>query len=370
MAGTIRGSIEHLISATGQNFNVDHFIAAVKFLESHPSWTSIASWGRGATGAPSTWDYSGGANVPGSNAWVVFQNTGGAYSWFVMLQFSWSDIFGNPGTGGEPGDVQSDYYNGVQMAFDTSGGTNIWNGTTNNDGTDTKGAVVWVPDGGTVVVHPRSNGSGGTFVTPKEAHAQMVAAAGAPGRFQLLADDDYLWWGSDLSNNGSYDSAGYMGPFTPDDGVTMPGPPLLMYQQGGDLSDYGAVGTLDNSSPTDEGGVIAAVGQDQSRIFKCPMHGGWFSTTQQPNAQRSPASHDEIAIPLCVDDADGSGTFGYLGKIELVKMAFNVPTHDTNGAMTKAFFGSASTATRHWIVDWDGSTVPGTGGTREGIQFP
>ena len=368
MAGTVRGSIEHLITAAGGlPQHRDSSIALIKFLESHPSWTSIASQGNGATGAPSTWTYTGGANDPGDNAWVVFRNTGGVNSWHLFIQFSWNAGFGT--APGSPGDSPWGFGSAVQMAFDTSGGTSIWNGGTANLGVDAKASPVWVADGGTLIVFPRGNGAGGSFNVNKEACASLTQADGVPARLQFVADDDFVWYGSDLNNNGDYEVCCYMGPWTPDDNVTPVGAPLCMLQQAGSFSVFSAVGTLLNSSLAGEGGIVAAIGQDQARIFSVSQDNSWLATTFQPNTQRSPAGHDLLDIPLVVNDAQGTASYGYLGKIELVQMAFNVPTHDTNGPATKAFFGDTAAATLKWVVPWDGATVPGSGGTRNGIQF-
>lgn len=364
MAGTPRGSIEHFISGNNAAAHQDMFMAVVDFLEAHPSWTSIASQGNGATGAPSTWGWSGGANVPGENAWVVFEHTDG---WFVLLQWSWASAFG--ASPGDPGDAPAGYYLGIQMAFDTSGGTSIWNGGTGNAGVDSKGTPVWVNDGGQVVVYPRGNGAGGTFNTNKEACAS-VNYGGTTRRFHVVGDDDYLWFGTDQDNNGDYNSIMYLGPYTPDDDVTPVGAPLVMYQQENQIADFTSVGTAGNTSSNTEGGVVAARGQAEARSFNVPIHGSWMSATYQPNGQRDPAGHDLLDLPLVVSDAQGDGSYGYLGKIELVQCAFNVPTHDTNGDASKAFFGYTTNASNHWVVDWDGATVPGTGTTRSGIQFP
>jgi len=364
MAGTPRGSIEHFISGNNNEAYIDMFMSVVDFLEGHPSWTSIASQGNGATGAPSTWGWSGGANVPGNNAWVAFQNSSG---WFVLVQWSWSAVFGT--SPGNPGDVPSNYYLGIQMAYETSGGTNIWNGGTGNVGGDSKGTPVWVNDGGQVVVFPRGNGAGGTFNTNKEACAQL-AAGGSSRRWQVVGDDDYLWFAYDQDNNGDYTIITYLGPYTPDDNVTPVGAPLVMYQAANQIVDGGTVGTTGNTSGNAEGGVNAARGQVEARSFRVMIHGLWMGTSYQPNGQRSPASHDLIDLPIVVSDAQGSGSYGYLGKIELVKCAYNVPTHDTNGTATKAFFSYNANNTNHWVVDWDGATVPGSGTTRDGVQFP
>jgi hypothetical protein len=373
MAGTPRGSIEHYISSSAAAYNQDIFIATVLFLENHPSWTSISSQGNGATGAPSTWNYT--SNRPGENSFAVFQNAGG---WFLLVQWSYASNFGvSPGDPGDhPAGGTSGYYNGIQMAFDTSGGTGIWNGGTGNVSADSKGSPVWVNDGGQVVVYPRANGNGGTFAAAKEACAAQTnngnPAGATPGRFQIIGDEDYVWWGWDHGNGGSYDICCYCGPFTPDPEVTITGDPLCMFSQNGSITFNGGSGTLTNTNLTSEGGLIAAVGQSQARIFRTslPNTVDWFGTTYQPNSQRAPASHDELSIPLILNDADGSGSYGYVGKIELVKAAFNLPTHDTNGDATKAFFGTSTAASIHWVVDWDGTTVPGSGSTREGVQFP
>jgi len=228
MAGTPHGSIEHFFATGGVTGMRNIFVAMVKYFEAHSNWTGVASQGNGA-GAPSTWTYSAGLNPPGENSFAVYRKSG-SNSYHVLIQWSWSSAFG--ASPGNPGDVPASYYVGIQMAYDTSGGTSIWNGGTGNVGADSKGATVWVADGGNLIVHPRGNGLGGAYNANLEACAQ-VAPDGSNMRFQIVGDDDYVFLAWDNTNNALYDSCIYLGPFVPADGVTVTGPELCMAQSAG-----------------------------------------------------------------------------------------------------------------------------------------
>jgi len=479
MGGTARGSIEHYTPLNDAAAFRDHFVAIVQFLNNHPNWTRVACQGAGA-GVATSWTYSSGVNPPGERAWAVYRKSG-SNVFQVLVQWSFAlPINGYPG---DPADHPSGYYVGIQAAYDTSGGTDIFNGgpslvgsnasssvdtssnntlrirkdvldsytvinvtagvstsktTIRNDlnaaflsntlpfsarvesnqliiaaangvvdgnivdidtiangstlntpvgfadgatvnidsGTDLKGVetngsgfsgAVWVPDGGNLIVLPRANGAGGTFTSLKQAMA-AVTNGGGPTRFQIVGDDDYLWFGQDQNNDGNYDRCLYVGAYTPAAGVSVTGSAICMVQSPGSPDLDSNIGSTANTSSTAEGGAAEAAGTTQCRAVRMMANTLVLQAVHQPNLQRATPSYDTMNIPVCIEDTQGTPTYGLLGFIDLVRIGFDLPTHDTNVGLTKAFFGGVL-ADWKWIPDWDGTTVPGSGTTPEGVQF-
>ena len=364
MAGTPSGSIEHFIASSTQSGSMDAFVAIVKeFDRVGNNLTRIASnFGTAGTG----FDYSFQANPPGENAWAVWSKAAAAGTYYIAVQWSYNNVFG--AAPGNPGDVPTDFAVGIQMAYDTTG-TSPWNGGTANAGADAKGTPVWVANGGNLVVHPRSNGTSGTFATNLEASVQAYQWGAANNRLQIVMDDDYVWIGhSEGSSPASYNRMLYMGPYTAAAGVS-PVVPLCMYQTDQNVNLDTDVGTLTNADMANEGGITEATAATTSKTARVTALEDLLVATLQPNPQRASPTFDGFAVPIYVRDANGAGAYGLLGTIDLMRMTSDVASHDTNTGMTKVFLGSNVIGTRKLVVDWDGATVPGSGATVPGIQF-
>ena len=362
MAGTPRGSIEHFFAGNNLQANQNAFVAAFKHFDADPNMNRIASnYGSGGAG----FDYSTGANPPGENAYGVWTKTSSAGTYYVLLQYSYNNVFGT--APGNPGDVPQDYGVGIQIAYDTTGST-PWNGTTNNNGLDVKGTPVWVANGGNLVVLPRANGTTGTFATNKEAAAQIYAFGSINNRFHVISDDDYIAIFQDQESDADYNRLLYIGPYTAADGVT-PDVNLCMYQTDSTIALNTDIGTTLNNSLVFEGGASGANSSSTAQTIRVTCWKDILNSTQQPNAQSSPVSFDGLPLVLYSNDSSGLGTFGVLGFIELVRVVSNVASQDTNADLTKVFLGNGSVANRKLVVDWDGVTVPGSGATITGVQF-
>lgn len=132
-------------------------------------------YGNGGTGV----DFWDGPNPFRRNAFFVYQwkpTKSRRYSFYVHAQYSDDATFGtDPGTlalirGSNGSASQSALGVQIALAVDVDGNdVSPWNGTTNFDGSDTKGTPVWeAPAGGSVHVWPRSNNTGGSHATNRE----------------------------------------------------------------------------------------------------------------------------------------------------------------------------------------------------------
>jgi hypothetical protein len=142
-----------------------------------------------------------------------------------------------------------------------------------------------------------------------------------------------------------------------------------MFQLSSSLTLNSDLGTIDNTSQEREGGVTAQAATSGARILRLGVNSYLQTVELQPNSQRTTPSFDAQSLGIILQDAEGVGTFGFLGFVDLLTMVFNVPTHDTNVGLTKVYIGGSSTNTRKLVVDWDGATMPGSGATIIGVQF-
>lgn len=103
---------------------------------------------------------------PGNNAWVLYKFNNAQVPFYLLIQHcSIEGTFGN--SPGNPGSMSQTGI-GVQIAMRSDGG-NPWNGTTNNNGADTKGSPCWVKStANKVYVFPRCNNTGGSYTTTKQ----------------------------------------------------------------------------------------------------------------------------------------------------------------------------------------------------------
>jgi hypothetical protein len=360
MGGVVQGIIEMLIPADNANETRDLWVRLSDKLDAHAAYTRIAgNFGAAATG----YDLTGGANPAGENAFKVWLGPG----FTICMQWSWGALFG--AAPGNPGDVAGNFHLGIQVAYDTSMGANVWGGGTANAGADAKSTPVWVADGGNLVVHPRGNGATGTFAVNMEAFVQAVGSMGAASRVQFICDDDYLLYLQDSGNTGGYTRMLYIGPYTPASGVTVVGSPLCMLQFGEPMTVNSDIGSLSNGNAYREGGVAVPSGANGSRIARVGLDTVNQTALFQPDSQRAVPSYDTQRLALYVRDTNTGGQYGLLGYVDLIKAAYNVPTHDTNVGLTKAVFGAATLGSIKLVVDWDGVTLPGSGGTAAGVSF-
>lgn len=399
MSGTVTGSIEHRTTAAAGSGVRDAFAATVRYFDSRLDMTRIASYaGNGASGgnyqafgtinANTIRGYSGDAAYSGEGAWGVWRwNRADGVVMYICIQWGSNSSGFQPGFGA-PGILSSTYGVGIQIALDTSGG-NPWNGTDStgvasspplNNGSDRKGGFssgsagvgpVWVANGGTLLVWPRSNGIGGTYVTNKQAFTNIQRENGTAGcRFNVMGDDDSIWVSADSTLSQNYDIF-YFGPFTPRTGIVPgTGGGYVMFERcyvSTDLDWNTIVGTTGGTT-TEEGGVCWDTSKDV-RSFYYSSLSGVTTSTFQPNPQV--AEWDELDIYLRASDATPPTQYGLVGKIDPANLSlvYAIAVQDTNLGLTKVAFGPPTFSYGKVLMPWDGVTVPGSGVTQAGVQF-
>jgi len=391
MSGTLRGSIEHYITSAMQDPNErDHFAAVVNFFDSHPQMTRVASYagvspvGAVATALPG---YSSGSNYSGRCAFGVWRwdKVNGDKIYILVQWCNWSSGFSN----GTPASATSNFGVCVQYAMDTSGG-DCWNGGTGNAGADSKGGrfsgsagvgPVWVPNGGTLLVWPMSNGTGGSYATNKERLVNMMAGyqtAQTPGRFHIMADDDHIFtaWGEGA--DGIWATRTLFASYLYRNGITPSIGDYLLYaanDYSGDLSRGADIGTLAGTSTSGEGGAVldptygvrtfqfATLGQLTGMSY------GVDDAFQQPN--RNVNKFDILDLYVYLRDI-GQARYGLFGKLDpsFIAAVANVNSEIPNADLSRIVIGSTARGPAKLLIPWDSSTVPRTGALETGVQFP
>jgi len=328
----------------------------------------------GATGAGT--DYPGDATPFGNNAWFTFKMNTTAnrnYPYYIHMQIGYFNTYGTTTnhTGFVNGSNNSAYWGriGVQVARGIGGTENPWNGS-GALGSSTKGAEpFWVvPSGGSAVhVLPRSNGAAGAHVTSRKNAASLTGTdSSSTARVHFISNGDGILILHTITST-SYTYA-YVGSLQGDSslsknrvvmiaaGTTGIALPIVTSQTFGDLA-----GTSDY-----QGGVImpgtGVYTVQNDRLAKT------ISSTYQPNKQYSPARYDEYPIPIYCNESAVEGLLGFI-PTDLVTETYGIASHDTNTALTKAFFNNGTTTQPALSVAWDGATVPGTTTSRDGVSF-
>jgi len=380
----------------------------------------------------------------GNNAWAVFAFTSATHPFYVLIQFSgWNGLaeanLGNFGSApGNPGMLISSFNQqleggvGIAVAM-MQDGTSPWNGTTNNNGSDTKGSQVWktnailFPEKDTTFngASQNDNATGKALFRLTMAEHHLPIHDYNPGHdaqagvFSLIVSESSIIFLIDNFGNSNY-SLFYFGKYTPinqsvnwrnytcfyisnivDSAVRV----ILPRYGDGIYSKFGNEKYLDNwsndasityiASPSFIGGgannahdnVTNVMIIDSNRLLSDPesetpiqlrhpnravsLHGG-----------QKPGNFDMFNIPIaCHNDmfsydsrfsaSNPKNTFGYgiLGEVDEIKMVYGLPTNSTLNDRTYAVFGNTSLNTIKIAVPWDGITTPGIPGSRSGIVW-
>ena len=365
-----------LISTPDLNQNLYiSFVKFIRYCESQGLCTVIASyWGTAGTGE----DYHDEANPAGENAFICAAWDSGAHTFYVYAQ--WADTASFSGVL-VAGSAATDGL-GIAMAFRDDGG-NPWNGTSNDDGADTKGSPLWTDGTDTARVFPRSNATGGSHATNKNNLVQFSDQGGgsqAIGRYQFAANADSIVMFGDVNEDSLYDKALYMGKYTPRTGleslITLPY--VMIEDHAGSSGEWGfgvAYGGTAGSASRNGGILVLPVNDVMDFQVNVPQ-AGQVSTSFQPNQIISPNEYESTPYSVFAYESgktggtDNTGAFGLAGfiEIELMSAIYNSSTNQKNAAGDYAYFGDTTIAARKWVFPWDGDAPPGSGTSREGRQ--
>lgn len=366
MAGTLVKLLDCKGTTSGANAVQEQFVLLYIFMEAMASaghCTRIAlQWGNGGTGT----DFWDGANPFGENAFAVYTwGAGAGTARDVMIQWATTDAFG--AAPGNPGAINGGTGDGVGIVMATrEDGTSPWAGSTNNDGTDTKGSPVWSAGASVLHVLDVANTTGGSYAANKE--NCLRAALGSPNamRLHMVGDADAIAILSSETDDGNY-RALHLGRYTPRTGWSGPNPLFAMAEMQAVMwsaANYGsAAGSLQK-----EGGVLGRSGADGVAVLSLAdvTFGGLLNDTFQPNQQINPQQLDGV-LPLLVY---GSAVrYGLVGSSDggTVAVFYTDLNHAVDPTSSRAYLGSAVAGPAHrYGIPWDGGAAPGVGVTRAG----
>ena len=238
MAGTLHGSVDHVSSGPNNaSRNQELFTWLYNFFINqvigNSYGTLIASsvgfWGAAGDG----FGYWDSADPSRENAFFVVrmdtstERPGGGVTgaYYIMVQWADSEVFG--AAPGNPGKINNGTGDGVAVcAAFREDGTSPWAGTTNADGTDTKGATVWTAGGSTLHVLERSNSTGGGNAANKE-NMNRINDGNQVTRFHALCDEDFVVFLTDNGNDGNYKVV-FIGPYDPSANLTVSFPMVFL----------------------------------------------------------------------------------------------------------------------------------------------
>lgn len=198
--------------STNPNRNRNIHAEMVKVLDSAPGWQRIASnYGTGGTGL----DATGQANPSGEEAWAVWRNVSGSTAHDVAIKWSWTNFY----TAGQFEGGASNWGVGLSVAFHSS--SQAWNGSTNNNGSDTfPSGQPWKSGS---LVFPRQNASGGVHQTEGDReYMGLFSLSLAQGNMISVVDNDNIFFAyndTNVSNSaGTHETVFYFGKYTPESG--------------------------------------------------------------------------------------------------------------------------------------------------------
>ena len=380
MAGPIKGSIEHffagagLLSGTAQSA----FVNIYSFLNNNTGTLGIRRLayhtGSKGTGMADTrgMNFYDQANPAGENAWACFGFMSASVPWYVLVQWTGGTAIGT--APGSPALFESSaattHMFAVAFAQRVDGG-NPWNGSSGSNGIDTKGTPVWHPGTSSLVVHPRSNDAvrGGSHGTSRQNLMGFSSLASTNYRMQLVADYDNIAIMFDSGADNSY--AGIIfGQYVPLSGTN----PQVPYVSIKDTTVPFTAGTQygpSNGSSAQQGGIGYP---DVSISGTCSSGNDRYGTTffqttlAQPNRAYGTPLYNEFPMLVGLNEQNNQvGATGQMGSFFCE--VYNVSTHDTNGARTRAAFGTTTLASVKMTIPWNSGTVPGSGVNRAGVQF-
>lgn len=328
----------------------------------------------------------------GNNAWIYVEFDQGAHLMGVLAQATNGGNFG--ASPGDPGDADGGSLLAIAMAV-REDGLSPWNGTTDNDGADSKGDPVWT-DGGVTTVHcfPMSNNPAPSFTTLNDyAHATSrencgrvggIAANNGYHRAHFFANEDGLFMKIDAFNNGVYTIDVAVGRYAPVGHMvaTCTLPYFMACSGSGDTGVFG-LGPVATPPPFQEygdpdgvpseghGGVLARLADGVIRFQMFILSTGSHSSAYQPNTIYPTPRYEVAPFSLLAWESYPVHRYGLLGTcpIELYGYGDEMVVNEINAAGTICAFGHTTTSTAKTVVSWDGGAAVSPAGNTTGTQL-
>ena len=372
MAGILSVSKDHIVGATGNlinNYN-EFFVSVYNFLNS--KFTRIAAYygvAAGGLDGNGFGYHDAGSGHAAPQAFAVFRTNGNALPPYNIIIFYTNSAHPD-------WTFEGSTSNGARCSVAAAirdDGTDAWNGSTNNDGTDTVGTPRWSVGGATTLfTFDYFNEPGGTRATNMDnlqtMGSNVLTGLGNDLLFHMWADDDVFLLVSDSTSSSIY--VNYFGEYnlisgnTHDDGM----PAVCMLEQnGGWIQTAGAPGSY-GTTPQEGGGLLpprGGGGAPQYHIDSLPTIAA--QNTYQPDLQ--------LDIPAYLVSkhaiANIQGDFGHVGNFpSWMRYGVDIPANSLipGGPPYYAAFGSHTTSNRG-VLPWDDETPGAVAASRTGTQF-
>jgi hypothetical protein len=369
MSGTIVGKVDVYTNVVNNNGNQERFVALKRFLDLHVTAGNAtlhaSNYGNGASG----FNYHDEANPAGQNAFAVYKflasaSTNRTTDFYLLIQWADTDAFGaSPGNPGLLDNSTTDGI-GIQMAYREANG-DPWNGTTNANGADTKGATVWT-GADMHLIHYDPADAGANQENCLRPIQDMITS---PRRFHMVGDADTIVILDDFSDNGSIDYYTVFGVYKPFSGVVANSPYFLFCSENNTLA-----GTYDDGV-TKRGQIIGVDESDGPKDFTY-LGGPARAKDNQPSVHGAQTAYADF--PIYLSQKTGTVNSGLIGSLhtEIVSWISGLVSYpDTNAALDRAylFTGDTNTSTNPnsdaFSIAWGSGSPPNTGVARGGREF-
>lgn len=315
------------------------------------------------------------------NAWSCYKFLSASVPFYLLVQFTWNNSFGTlPGNPGAIDGTSTANGVGIAIAMRADGG-NPWNGTSSNNGTDTKGTPVWTAGASSLLCWPRSNSTGGTNTTNKEMTMGVIlskagtgAGAGPPfgTHFSFVCDFDNMAFVSEDAADGQY-RATYFGKYTVRTNITASCPYVSLRSS---AATNNPAFPLTTYGPTTSGFAVADGGiahpttvASGTRTLQISALSEFFGDSSFEMSTRI-GRWDEFPIHVAVAESPMFGYAGYIDWVKLVPVGLNLSLNpDKSRAIFGAQLASANSPTTKLSIPWNGTIVPGTSVSRTGTMF-
>lgn len=374
MAGPVNGSVDHVLGNTGSTTNnaQELFVTINNFLASQ--FTRIAAYyGVAAGGLDGTgldfWDAGSGQAAP--QAFAVYRAGGNGLPNFNIILF-WTNNLHPDWT--IDGSVGNGLLVGMAAAI-RDDGNDPWNGTTNNDGTDTVGTPRWdIGAANTIFTFDYLNEPGGSRATNRDnlmrcPNNNLHLLATNRELLHMWADEDSVLLVGDILNGNVYQL--YIGSYDILAGNTqVDGMPAvaLLEQNGRWMAPDGALGPY-GTTTQEGGGLLPLRGGGGAPQYHLITHLGFTqSGTYQPNRQLDTQASSMPRVGLVNIQGGLIGQVGYFPT--WLRYAADVPVNARNNSSPdRAFFGNPTTDVNRGVLPWHTGGPPGASVSRAGTQF-
>jgi hypothetical protein len=377
---TAHGIVDMKLSPTSTAYvNNEMYVGITKFLTSSIAQSlgiQRIAYHTGSSATGTGTDYWDTSSRVGQNAFSVYRFMSASVPFNMLIQVADYSVGTFGSAPGNPGVIGGTLTHGIGIAFAArSDGVNAWSGSINNNGMDTKGAIVWASGSSTLFVYPRANSGGGTYAANKQyCEDASTYHAGIPQvdmRVNFICDENSVFWS--CHSLSAYDPFYVLfTKYTPRPNVTASFPYVMLKTYYNDQpsltkNTYGSLA----GGTTREGGIAhpnPPSGSHTTMITYPVWYDDGQTTTFRPNTIINGVSTFE-EHPIYLFSYEAS-YYGYVGYVDWARIAWNAQPFAMSADGSRAYFGRTGYADEKISVPWSGSVGSfGTHMGRNGVVF-